>query len=244
MKIGIIGGTGFYNLEEMMEIEVETPYGIVIIGHLEKEGKDIFFLPRHGREHSVPPHKVNYLANIQAMKNCRVERIIAINTVGSMRDEIKPGSFFIPNDFIDFTKRASSFNEGVVHIDMSEPFCPEIRKILLDVTNASEGIYIATEGSRLETKAEIRMFYQFGEVVGMTLFPEVVLAREKGICYASLCLVSNWCTGLQDSLSVEEIVSIHEEKKDEIMKILDESIKKIPEERNCGCSKAFEKGKL
>ena len=132
MKLGVVGGTGFYEMEGAEEIEVETPYGNVILFYFEEGDRKIFFLPRHGKKH-VPAHMVNYHANIAAMKRAGVEAIIAINTVGSMKREIEIGSFFIPKDFIDFTPRNSTFfDDEAVHIDMSQPFCPIVRKIVVE----------------------------------------------------------------------------------------------------------------
>ena len=155
MKVGIIGGTGLYEMEGEA-IVVETNYGDVEMIFFEKHDRQIFFIPRHGKKHK-PAHSVNYFANIEAMKNAGVEAIIATSTVGSMKKEIKPGSIFIPNDFIDFTRRKTTFfDDEAVHIDMSQPFCPIIRKILFEEARkqsiAHEGVYVVTQGPRLETK--------------------------------------------------------------------------------------------
>ena len=247
MKIGIIGGTGFYEMEGN-EMEIETDYGNVVAFYFEKFGRQLFFIPRHGKKH-VPAHKVNYHANIDAMKKAGVEAILAINTVGSMRENIEIGSFFIPDDFIDLTGRKSTFfDEEAVHVDMSNAFCPTLRKILLQEAKKKgkvhEGTYIVTNGPRLETKAEIKMFKNFADVVGMTLSPEVILAREAGICYASICLVSNYAAGLQKKLDVEEIRRVYNEKREDVVAIVDECIKRLPEKRECDCKNAAERGKL
>jgi len=245
MKIGIIGGTGFYEMEGE-EIEVETKYGNVKTIHFKKGKRDIFFIARHGRSHAKPAHAVNYHANIMAMKNIGASVAIGISTVGSMKKSIRPGSLFIPNDFIDFTKRHTTFfDDEAIHIDLSEPFCPVVRKVLVSVAkNAKEGVYVATEGPRLETKAEIAMFKKFGDVVGMTLVPEAILAREAGICYASICLVSNYAAGLQERLSIEEIKEMYKKRKATIEKIVNKAIEKIPAKRNCRCRYAAIDGKL
>lgn len=247
MKIGIIGGTGFYEMKGE-EIEIETKHGKILAYYFEKHDREIFFISRHGREH-VPAHAVNYYGNMEAMKKIGVEAIIATSTVGSMRKEIKVGSFFIPYDFIDFTKRKSTFYDDVaIHVDMTFPFCPVIRKILIEISlkigETKEGIYAVTEGPRLETKAEINMLRNFAHAVGMTLSPEVVLAKEAGICYASLCIVSNYASGMQEKLDAQEIKKVYEEKREDVMKIIDETISKIPESRECGCKNAPESGKL
>lgn len=247
MKIGIIGGTGYYKWKGE-EIKIETSYGEIIAFYFKKYGKDVFFIPRHGKKHK-PAHLANYHGNIDAMGRIGVEVILAINTVGSMKRNIKPGSLFIPNDFIDFTKRKCTFYDDVtIHIDMSKPFCPIVRNLLLKEAKkksiVKEGIYVATEGPRLETRAEIKMLSNFADVVGMTLVPEVILAREKGICYASICLVSNYAAGLQEKLDIDEIKRITNEKKKDILEIIEACIKKMPEKRNCECKYAVEKGRL
>ena len=248
MKIGIIGGTGFYEIAGE-KIEISTDYGKVEAIHFKKSNRDIFFISRHGKNHHIPAHKVNYHGNVQAMKKIGIDTVIGISTVGSMKKEIKPGSIFIPNDFIDFTKRKTTFfDEETIHIDLSEPFCPIIRKILLEEAEkyglTNEGIYVTTEGPHLETKAQIAMLKNFGDVVGMTLVPEAILAREMGLCYASLCLVSNYAAGLQERLSIKEIKDMYKVKKPVIKKIIDGTIKKIPEDRDCRCKYAAKEGKM
>lgn len=247
MKIGIIGGTGFYEIDGE-EIEIDTPYGKIFARYFERSGREIFFISRHGKKHK-PAHAVNYHGNISAMNKIGIEAIIATSTVGSMKKEIRVGSFFIPYDFIDFTKRKSTFyDDFAVHIDMSSPFCPVLREILLESAmkngEVKEGVYVVTEGPRLETKAEINMLKNFAHVVGMTLSPEAVLAREAGICYASLCLVSNYASGMQEKMDAKEIKKIYEERKEDIIKIIEEAILKIPEERKCECKNAPESGRL
>ncbi|KAA0002998.1 MAG: MTAP family purine nucleoside phosphorylase [Thermoplasmata archaeon] len=131
---------------------------------------------------------------------------------------------------------------------MSQPFCQEVRDVVIKsakkFTEVFEGVYLATEGPRLETKAEIKMFSKFAHVVGMTLVPEVILAREKGMCYASICLVSNMAAGLQEELPADEIAKIYEKKKDIVIKIIEEAINEIPKKRKCSCGEAVKKGKI
>ncbi len=248
MRIGLIGGTGIYDFEGSA-VDIETAYGNVRVVHATMDGRDMFFIPRHGKEHAVPPHRINYRANIQAFSNAGVERIIAISTVGSMKKSIPAGSLFVPDDFIDFTKRSSTFfDDEVVHVDMSQPFCPEVRNAVMKAAKRHgrvfEGIYATTEGPRFETKAEIAMMSRFADVVGMTLVPEAVLARERGICYASLCIVSNMAAGLQQSLPADEIASIYEKMRKVVMGVVLEAAELIPEKRNCECGRAVEHGRL
>jgi 5'-methylthioadenosine phosphorylase len=238
MKIGIIGGTGFYE-GNGQEIAVETPFGTVAITHLRRRGIDVFFAPRHGKK-NTPPHAVNYRGIIQALHACGATAVFATNTVGSLREDIRPGDLFVPDDFIDCTRRrATFFDEELVHVDMTDPFCPVVRALLYAEASrrgtVHSGTYVVTQGPRFETKAEIRMFRKFADVVGMTLFPEVVLARERGMCYASLCLVSNYAAGLQTAIGVDEIRAVHKRRRQDMLDVIDAAVLKLPENENRGC---------
>jgi len=255
-EIAIIGGTGLEDLlEEAERTTVGTPYGfppLISIG--EVAGKKIAFLPRHGIGHVTPPHKVNYRANIYALHKIGVERIIATNAVGAINMNFKPGDFVVPHDIIDFTKgRHSTFYDEspVTHIDFSEPYCPEIRKLLIEKTREAgvqvwdRAVYVCTEGPRYETPAEIRMFRKLGcDVVGMTGVPEVVLARELEICYASLCFVSNMAAGIGDRLTSREVVEMSRKVIPKIKQILIEVIRYLPRERSCSCAEALREARI
>lgn len=214
MKYAIIGGTGFedpFNSAE--EIQIETPYGEVKV--LLPEGKNFYFLSRHGKNHSISPSAINYRANIWALKKLGVEYIYALYAVGSLFEEIKPGNIVLLTDFIDFTKnRIQTYFDGdklpLKHLEMTSPYSPSLNTLFEKYyPNAiSKGIYIATEGPRFETAAEIRFFKQIGgDVVGMTSVPEVVLARELEIEIAGICTVTNYCTGLVEYVNEEIIQS-------------------------------------
>ena len=204
--IGIIGGSGVYEITEKAdsctEKVVETEYGSVTVSILDICSKKVAFIPRHAAGHSIPPHKINYRANIDALKNVGVTQIIATNSVGSMNEEMGPGTFVIPDDFLDFSQnRAKTYYENkVVHVDMTEPYCPTLRDILDKSGDVIlGGTYVCTEGPRFETPAEIKMFKMLGgDLVGMTGVPEVTLARERGICYNSICIVSNYAAGIHE----------------------------------------------
>lgn len=257
VRVAIIGGTGLYTPEMFKEedtISLETPYGKspkITIGRI--KDRKIFFLPRHGEKHSLPPHKVNYRANIFALKKLGVERILAINSVGGISQFLSPGDFIVPNDFIDFTHRKSTFyDDKVVHIDVSEPYCPELRECLVKAAEKivgkvfDGGVYACTNGPRFETKAEIRMLAKLGcDIVGMTGLPEAVLAREVEICYASICLVTNYACGISKSkLTATEVIELVRDKEKELRKILIKAIMLIPEERKCLCTRALEGARL
>ncbi len=255
-EIAVIGGTG---LEELLEgpeeVRIGTPYGLpprIKVGEI--AGRRVAILPRHGPGHEHPPHRVNYRANIWALRALGVERILATNTVGAINPEIRPGDLVVPHDIVDFTRsRAQTFYEGpeVVHIDVSEPFCPELRAILVQAARAKHGrvrdgaVLVVTEGPRFETPAEIRAFRVLGcDIVGMTAAPEAFLARELEMCYASLCLVSNMAAGLQERLTATEVTELATRMQEVVRDIIVEAISRIPEERNCPCARALEGARL
>lgn len=256
-KIAIIGGTGFEKLFASFEkIIVGTPYGftpLLFVGEI--GGKEAVFLPRHGLEHSVPPHKVNYRANIYALHKVGVERTIAVNAVGAINESLRPGDIVVPHDFADFTKTRSTtfYDEApVTHIDVSQPYCPEIRKTLIETAEKIDlqiwpkAVLVCTEGPRFETPAEIEMFRRLGfDVVGMTGLPEAVLARELEICYACVCFVSNMAAGMQDRLTPKEVFEISRKVQPKIEQLLIDTIKALPFERKiCQCMDALKNARL
>ena len=222
-KIGIIGGTGLTSLTgvEIVETkEVETPYGnpsaALVFGNIGEQ--EIIFLPRHGNPHTLPPHKINYRANIHALKENNVTNIIAVNAVGGITSEMRPGRIVIPEQIIDYTYgRHQTFFEDrldkVTHIDFTHPFSKDISKKLATASLMSGidvfigGIYAATQGPRLETAAEVRKLEKDGcDIVGMTLMPEATLARELEMNYTCLSLVVNWAAGKSDEIITTEII--------------------------------------
>jgi len=247
--IGIIGGTGIYEIvemgEEMETLIIETPYGkSPEISIFKLHDKEVAFMPRHAKGHVNPPHMINYRANVYAMKQMNVERIIATNAVGSLEIDVRPGDFLVPNDFLDFTKirEFTFYDSKTVHIDITEPYCHDLRDVLISSGDMVEnGVYICTEGPRFETAAEIKMFKQLGgSVVGMTGIPEAILARELEICYASICMVTNYAASISPTrLTVEEVFEVVKGQKDRLVKLLSDSIAKLPEERECPCKYAL-----
>ena len=200
-EIGIFGGTGIYDsgvLQNSKEITIDTPYGktsdSITIGEFNK--KKIAFMPRHGKKHTIPPHMINYRANIWAFKELGVKRIVAPSAVGSLKENFRPGNFALPTQFLDFTKsRETSFSENgrVIHISVAEPFCPELQKAVIDSAENQDVIlhknctYVCIEGPRFSTKAESKFFKSTGaDIIGMTLVPECQLAKEAQICYCLL----------------------------------------------------------
>jgi len=253
VKIAIIGGTGFERLfKSAKKTQIETPYGTAPpLSYGKLAGKKVVFLSRHGSSHSVPPHRVNYKANMYALYGVGVERIIAINAVGAINRDLKQGDIVIPHDFIDFTKlRSTTFYDQapVTHIDVSTPYCPEIRKLLVGAAQKlgphvwNHGVLVCTEGPRLETPAEIEMFRRLGcDVVGMTGIPEAVLARELEMCYATVCFVSNMAAGMQERLTPLEVSKISERLMPKVEQVLIETVEALPLKRegNCPCASAL-----
>jgi 5'-methylthioadenosine phosphorylase len=257
-KFAIIGGTGFEKLfKDAEETRVRTPYDAaphVYIG--EVDDRKVAFLPRHGPKHLVPPHKINYRANIYALHKLGVERVLAVNAVGAINRNFKPGDIVVPHDFVDFTKfRATTFYDEapVTHIDVSIPYCPEIRKLLAEAARKmklhmwDKAVLVCTEGPRFETPAEIEMFRRLGcDIVGMTGVPEAVLARELEMCYATVCFVSNMAAGMQERLTPSEVSRISKQIMPKMEQILIETVKGLPFERgkNCPCAGTLKDARL
>lgn len=252
--IAIIGGTGVYDpelLAQPTEEMVRTAYGDVKITRGFYRDREVIFLPRHGAAHTVPPHLVNYRANIMALKQAGARSILATAAVGSLNPEMRPGQFVFVDQFLDFTKgRKQTFfeggPEGVVHIDVTEPYCPRLRKILLQAARGlglpahDGGIYVCTEGPRFETPAEIKMFRELGgDLVGMTGVPEVVLAREAAICYAAIAMVTNFAAGIAAyRLSHQEVVEMMKVQGENIRRLLLEAVTLLDPEADCACRHA------
>ena len=250
INYGVIGGTGVYNPKMLTDIEeriIETPFGSVFakIGRL--NNKQVVFIARHGKGHSVPPHAINYRANIMALKQLGVKKIIATAAVGSINKSMAPGHFILIDQFIDFTKgRIQTFYEGgekgVLHVDMTEPYCSELGKEIMtnclqDITIHNKGTYVCTEGPRFETPAEIKMFAQWGgDLVGMTSVPEVVLARELGMCYAGIAMVTNFAAGISETnLTHHEVVETMAQNAANLQKLIMNVLEGLTEQQLCLC---------
>ncbi len=250
VKLAIIGGSGIYEpamLDSVEEITVTTPYGTIhpMVGRVGPN--KVAFLPRHGKGHSLLPHQLNYRANLWGLKMLGVERIIATTAVGSLRQELSPGMLVLLDQFLDFTKQRplTFYDDNDVHrahIDVTEPYCAEIRAQLGKVAQAAQivvqsgGCYVCTEGPRYESAAEVRMFALLGgTVVGMTGIPEVVLARELGICYAGISMVTNWAAGINPvPLTHADVVTIMDENRQKMVRLLMDYCQSIERDRTCG----------
>lgn len=250
--MAIIGGSGFYCVPGCKVKEkktVKTKYGEATLFFYENEkGVEFVFLPRHGEGHTCAPHKINYRANIAALKEAGVERIIGLSSVGSLREAIRPGDFVLLDQFLDFTKgRPVTFfeEEGcVVHTDMTEPYCPEMRQCILaaprqGISLHDRGTYVCAEGPRFETAAEIRMYATLGgDVVGMTGVPEVVLARELGMCYAGISVATNYAAGISKVVTHEEVLEAMKKIEAILASYVVSCLSAVPAERKCMCREA------
>ena len=254
-RIGVFGGSGFYSfLDDVTEVKVSTPYGdpsaplsIGTIG-----GVAVAFLPRHGTDHSLPPHMINYRANAFAMKEVGVERIIGPCAAGSLKKEVEPGSFVVCDQLVDRTTgRKDTFYDGptTAHVSFADPYCPETRPIAIEVAKELDipvherGTVVTIQGPRFSTRAESKWFQDAGwEVINMTQYPEAYLARELEICYTNIALITDYDVGLTedvDAVSHEQVLKVFSENNDKLRDLLFTLIPRIPEERKCICSTAL-----
>ncbi len=255
-KIGVIGGTGLYDVEgltDISEVSIDTPFGkpsdTITLGRL--EGVGVAFLPRHGKGHSILPTELPSRANIYALKSLGVEHIIAINSVGSFKEEVKPGDLLIPDQLIDRTRgRASTFfGEGIVaHIQFAEPFCPVLSKVLYQSAREAgasvhpKGTYVVMEGPAFSTRAESRLHRSWGaDVIGMTALPEAKLAREAEICYAIIACATDYDSWheTRETVSIDAILNILRQNVEMSKKIIKLAVSRIPARRNCPCATAL-----
>jgi 5'-methylthioadenosine phosphorylase len=254
--IAIIGGTGLYDdglLTNRIEAKLSTPFGqpsdLITVGDF--EGVRIAFLPRHGKNHSIPPHCINYRANIWALKEIGVTRIISPSAVGSLDRSFVPGDIIAPDQFIDFTRsRKGTFYSGgsVCHISVADPFCPELRELATSVAEQlkfqyrKQATYLCIEGPRFSTRAESKYYREVvgAQIIGMTLVPECILAREAQICYLSLATVTDFDVWADNPVSSKEILNRLRENVEKIKTMIRELVAVIPLHRSkCGCGTAL-----
>jgi len=249
-KIAIIGGTGIYNPDSFETIKTvfpDTPYGKpsdeIMIGKI--ADVEVAFLFRHGRSHQHPPSSVPYKANMWALKELGCEYIISACAVGSLQIEYAPGDLVIPTQFIDFTKKReyTFFDKRTVHISMPDPLCNYLNKIFNDaaekmgIRHHLGGTYVCIEGPRFSTRAESKMFRQFGDIIGMTIVPECQLARELGMCYCSLATVTDYDVWHEEDVSIDMVVKTMNECLAKVLKLLELGLPKIGES-DCNCIEA------
>lgn len=255
MEKAIIGGTGVYNVAKDMESKfVHTEYGDAYIDIVRINGEEIGFLARHGKGHSVPPHLINYRANMKALKMLGVKYVYATVAVGSCNEKFAPGDVVIIKDFLDFTKlRPITFyeggEEGVVHTDMSDPYCTNLRKSFykvskeMDIDIKGEAVYVCTEGPRFESQTEVKMYKSLGgDVIGMTNVPEVVLAKELGICYSAVGIITNWCTGIKgEDIELHDIQGAMAKNKEKVTGAFIKIFSGKLDQEHCKCNNSIMK---
>jgi 5'-methylthioadenosine phosphorylase len=234
-EIGVFGGSGFYSfLEDVEEVEIETPYGTpsapFTLG--EVAGKRVAFLPRHGLKHELPPHRIPYRANVWAMRELGVRRIIGPNASGSLRADIGLGEFVVTDQFIDRTSgREHTFYDGpeTTHISAADPYCPDLRRLLVEAARdrgipvRDGGTVIVVEGPRFSTRAESRWFQSMGaDTINMTQYPEGYLARELELCYANISMVTDHDVGVEgtEPVSHEQVVTVFEQNNEKLRELL------------------------
>ncbi|WP_049578415.1 S-methyl-5'-thioadenosine phosphorylase [Streptomyces sp. SBT349] len=261
-EIGVIGGSGFYAfLDDVTEVVVDTPYGepsdALFLGEI--AGRRVAFLPRHGRTHRLPPHRINYRANLWALRSLGVRQVLGPCAVGGLRSEYGPGTLLVPDQLVDRTKaRQQSFFDGeirpdgrqskVVHISFADPYCPTGRQIALGAARehgweaVDGGTMCVIEGPRFSTRAESRWHAAQGwAVVGMTGHPEAILARELELCYTSLSLVTDLDAGAEagEGVSHAEVLEVFAENIGRLRDVLFDVVEKLPKDRDCLCATAL-----
>ncbi len=255
--LGVIGGSGLYHMKELKILEkvsVETPFGSpsdeVVLGEL--HGVKLAFLPRHGTGHFIPPSEINFRANIFAMKKVGVERIVSVSAVGSMKEAVEPGHFSVPDQFIDRTTRRIStfFTTGMVgHVSLADPICAELAGVVTESAKTSgttvheKGVYICIEGPQFSTRAESNLYRQWGvDIIGMTNVTEAKLAREAGICYSTLALVTDYDCWLveEEPVTLEAVLQIMGENVERAQGVVKDLVTRLDKKRSCQCGAAAE----
>jgi 5'-methylthioadenosine phosphorylase len=256
-EIGVFGGSGFYSfLDRAEEVTVDTPYGPpsdrLVVGEI--GGKGVAFLPRHGRDHSLPPHSIPYRANLWAMKELGVRRVIGPCASGSLSKHLPPGTFVVCDQFVDRTSgRHDTFYDGPVttHVSAADPYCPDLRRILLE-TGREQGLdirdggtVVVIQGPRFSTRSESKWFSSMGwGVINMTAYPECWLARELELCYANVSLITDYDVGLEDDpdvdpVSHEGVIKVFTENNQRLRTLLFEAIPRIGEQPDDVCATAL-----
>jgi 5'-methylthioadenosine phosphorylase len=255
--IGIIGGSGLYamtGLSDVRELKVKTPFGdpsdAIVLGTL--EGKRVAFLARHGRGHRILPSEINFRANIYAMKELGVDRVISVSAVGSLQEDLKPGEFLVPDQFVDRTKnRVSTFFGGglVAHVGFDKPTCGQVSGILADasvhcgVKVHRRGTYVCIEGPQFSTLAEAHVHRQLRfEVIGMTNVTEAKLAREAELCYATIAMITDYdCWHPEhESVTATQIIATLNQNAENAQHVLRQAVREMPAERKCKCGSALQ----
>ena len=258
--IGVFGGSGFYSLlENVQEITLETPYGATSdsVFLAEYAGRRVAFLPRHGRHHTIPPHKINYRANVWAMKSLGVRYLLAPCAVGSLQAALAPEHFVVCDQYVDRTNnRRDTFFDGpdVHHVSSADPYCPHLRRLAVEVIREQgipvqdSGTLVVIQGPRFSSKAESRWFTQMGwNIVSMTQYPEMMLAHELSLCYTTLSLVTDYDAGLvADVAAVQahDVLEVLRENTANAKRVLKTMLSQMPATRDCPCADALKYARM
>jgi len=252
--IAVIGGSGVRGVLDERDRNfhhVATPWGApsgpIEEGHV--GGVRVLFLARHGPGHTIPPHRVNYRANVEALRTLGAEAIVSVSTVGSLREELSPGSFVLPSQFVDLTKqRPTTFFDGgkVYHVSMADPFCPDLLRAAAEAGRAvgtpfAEGrSYVCIEGPRFSTRAESAFFRGFADIIGMTMVPEVTLARERAVCYVCLAMVTDYDVWAEKPVDAAEIGRVMGRNTERMGRVLERLLPGLAREPSCSCAHALD----
>jgi len=252
-EIGVFGGSGFYSLlDDVERVEVDTPYGPPADDvHIGRVGdRTVAFLPRHGADHRFPPHRVPYRANVWALRSVGVTRVLGPCASGSLTAGIAPGDFVVCDQLVDRTSgRTQTFFDGptINHMSFADPYCPELRAVAdsagqaQDITIHDGGTVVVIEGPRFSTRAESAWYQAAGwDVINMTQHPEAALARELGLCYASIALITDYDTGVEgvrdEAVTMEEVFAVMADNNDRVRSLLFRAIEALPADRACACA--------
>ena len=251
--IGVIGGSGITEIfaQTPESHKVSTPWGAPSGPIQEGRVGDlrVLFLPRHGPGHTIPPHRVNYRANIDALRSLGAEAVVTVSSVGSLQPDLPPGTFVLPAQFVDLTKqRPTTFFDGgkVFHVSLADPFCPDLSKRAARAgigygTPFVEGkTYVCVEGPRFSTRAESRYFRTFADVIGMTLVPEVTLARERGLCYVCLAMVTDFDVWAEKPVETKEIIEVMHRNSSRMRGVLERLLPTLTQPPECACAHALD----
>ena len=253
-EIGILGGTGFYRfLDSLDEVAVQTPFGSpsarLAVGDL--GGRRVAFLARHGVHHEVPAHRVNYRANLWALRRLGVRRVLAPCSVGSLQPHIKPGDFVVCDQLVDRTRgRADTYFDGpsVAHVSLADPYCPELREVAVAAARGEgvpvheRGTVVVIQGPRFSTRAESRWFSVAGwDVVNMTQYPEAALARELGMCFSGIALATDYDAGLEgtggiEAVTIETVFKVLADNVERVQGVLRAMVPAVGAQPTCGCA--------
>jgi 5'-methylthioadenosine phosphorylase len=252
--VGIIGGSGLYEsglFSTQQTHRVATPWGApsAPIEEGSLEGVRVLFLSRHGPGHTIPAHRVNYRANIDALAQLGARAILTVNSVGSLREQLSPGTLVLPEQFVDWTRqRPTTFFDGgrTYHVGMADPFCPVLERVVAEASQTLRldlhrgGTYVCIEGPRFSTRAESRLFRTFADIIGMTLVPECTLARERQICYRPICMVTDYDVWADHPVEAHEVSRVLRENVRRVRDLLRAAVPRVPAHRDCPCPRALE----